>query len=507
MEQEQKQEQEQEQQEEQELPTEEETPQEEKVSEDVQPTKSVKNFWERLDEVFTQNTELRERMEELVEQFPSEQKVNQEYKSFIFQPERIALSSNDDVVPSNDIAWNLKSNQGHKAAETFSSFRIRLKRSIVNPKSIQLLSAVIPNAIQNIPDNQCIFFYYRLRTVANSNLGVWAVGTTYNPGDIVTFGVNTFVCMKTITGLQPIVPYLGVYWLQITLPANTARPNYYDINPYRIQIVFLQPTFGYPPEDTGNYLLYNRTFQDYEDLTNSLVAAANNGITASIVGDLNFYYDTTLNKFQVQGAQVNAATPFYYLPCGYEDPNIPVAMAAASTVASPLYPLLGAYSISDIYTPGYSLNLRLGFTWNGVYPNPFIAGNIYTDPTLLPTLLFFYLRAKDPGVPPTPANWNENLLTANSYGDLVNTSCVRIYTDVSLASAEDSSNQEGLLSVVPVNTSNLGVGFYQNNFSNPLTKIPQILSEIGIRLVNDQGLPYSLPNSATVILEMAITYR
>ena len=97
--------------------------------------------------------------------------------------------------------------------------------------------------------------------------------------------------------------------------------------------------------------------------------------------------------------------------------------------------------------------------------------------------------------------------TANSYPDLVNTSCVRIYCDVTLSSTEDSLGTKGLLSVVPVNTSNLGVGFYQNNFNNELTKIPQIISEVGITMLNDQGQPFYLPNSATVILELGITYH
>ena len=109
-----------------------------------------------------------------------------------------------------------------------------------------------------------------------------------------------------------------------------------------------------------------------------------------------------------------------------------------------------------------------------------------------------------------------NLITFNSYPDLVNTSCVRIYADFTLSSTLDSlgsalpigtSTQQGLLSIIPINTNNLGVGFYQNNFNNPLTKIPQNITEIAIFMLTDQGVPFYLPNSATVLLELAIEYK
>ena len=114
------------------------------------------------------------------------------------------------------------------------------------------------------------------------------------------------------------------------------------------------------------------------------------------------------------------------------------------------------------------------------------------------------MRGKDPVY--LPPDWTPNLLTANSYADLVNTSCVRVYCDTTFGSTQDSTGGGGLLSIVPVNTTNLGVGFYQNNFNNPLTKIPRIIPEINIRLLNDLGQPYLLPNSATVTLELAMEY-
>ena len=479
------------------------------------PTRSVKNFWTRLDEVFNlsmQNAEMKEKFDELLEQFPDRERINGDAKSYVFQPERISLSSNNDINPNTAVNTITASSAGHQVGETFSSFRIRLAKSLVNVKSIQLLSAVIPNATTNIPDNALIFFYYRLRTLAAANQGLWQTGTVYTPGDIVTYNGNTYVVnTRDVAGLSPFPDANPSYQLIDLTGVPTNRPNYFDLHWYNLQVVFINPTLGYPFEETGDLLLYNRTFQDYPDLARTLNFCAGAALNATIPDDIQFIYEPTLNKFQVQGAQVNVASPdnYFYLPAGYDDPNIVTAMATANQVASPLYLIFQQYpNLSDIFTPGYTLNLRLGFTWNGIYPNPY-TNLISSNPTFytqnLPFCFYWYLRKKDPSIL-LPPSWQTNLLTANNYADLVNTSCVKIYTDIALGSTEDSQGDAGLLSVVPVNASNLGVGFYQNNFNNPLTKIPKLISEIGIRLVNDQGAPYLLPNSATVLLELAATY-
>ena len=126
------------------------------------PITDVGTFWQRLDEVLqlvksggTANNKL----ESILETFEETAQINQTpYRSFIFQPERMSITSNDDVIPNNEVVVEVVTkNGGHQPAETFSQFRIRFEKSLVNVKSIQLLSAVIPNAIQNIPDNQLIY--------------------------------------------------------------------------------------------------------------------------------------------------------------------------------------------------------------------------------------------------------------------------------------------------------------------------------------------------------------
>ena len=484
------------------------------AAEERAPTKTVKTFWERLDEVFRLNVEsakMNEKIEELLEQFPDEERIStQRFNSYLFQPSRIGISSNEDItLNTNTILSGTVGQYNHQLVESFNSFRVRLAKSLVNVKSIQLLSAVIPNAIQNIPDNSVIFFYYKLRTVDNANLGAYDNGTTYYPGDIVTFLTQTYVCAQITTGAQPVGTFLGSRWYPIALPLDGTRPNYCDLNPYRIQVVFLNPTNGLPVESVGtnaNPNLMNRTFTDYTDLVAGLNACAASATNASVPGELIFSYSPILNRIGVEFTN----NTFYYLPCGWDDPNIKDAINYYNQGVNN-WPV-NLYVYND-WSPGYTLNLRLGYTWTGVFANPFTSNYWALTGIILSRearSLVLYMRENDPAFP-APLYNPANLLTFNSYPDLVNTSCVRIYTDVTFASTDEGSGwqnqpQGGLLSIVPVNASNLGVSFYQNNFNNPLTKIPKIISEIGIRLVNDQGDPFNLPNSATVLLELAVEY-
>ena len=505
---------------------------------EVQPTQNVKNFWERLDDVFIQNNELRKMMQDLTENFPEFEKARGPDSSFIFQPDRISLCSNDDIQPSTAQSLSApgfptSTTAGHTPSEKFSQFRIRLSRPLRNVKSIQLLSAVIPNAIQNIPDDQVFFFWYRLRQIGDgvtinastANKGAWSGVTPYGAGDIITYLGNTFVAIVSNTNQQPAGANLGIYWTACTLPADTTRPNYYDINQYNIKYLLFTPTYSWPQDflAAGNQLLYNRTFTDYDDLVLNLnYIMLQNQLNNNAQNDISFQYDNVLNKIIMVPNPANIAAGYYYLPCGYEDPNITRFM---SNPANLIYVNGGATSATSFeFNPGYTLNLRLGFTWNGVYLDPYGMTNPWTNLTLQQSL-YWYLRQKDPGfypiIPPPPLppflpQWGQSTITFNNYPDLVNTSCVRIYCDFVFGSTQDSlgSNTpqgsptiQGLLSIIPVNTTNLGVGYYQNNFNNPLKKIPQNITEIGISMFNDQGKAYFLPNSATVILELAIEYN
>jgi hypothetical protein len=405
---------------------------------------------------------------------------------------------------------------GHYPSEKFSSFRIRLKRPLRNVKSIQLLSCVIPNATQNIPDNQTLFLYYKLRTVNQAYQGEWTIGLTYNPGDLITYLGNVYALNTTDTATAPAPPDINPFYTLASFPVDLDSPNYYDLNTTHMNYIYLGPSDGFTYDNVvaGNQNLFNRTYQDYDDLVSALnYIMGQFQICNNSQFDVAFSYDTTLNKIIMEPNPANIAAGKYYIPCGYDDPNVE-RFLNGELIYGPTGELL---DLSRMNIPrGSILNLRLGFTWNGSFPDPFTMTNPWANLDLQ-NALYWYMRPKDPLYYPPPLipDWGQNTFTFNSYPDLVNTSCVRIYADFAFASTQDSlgstntsleTSPDGLLSIVPVNTNNLGVGFYQNNFNNELTKIPQNLTEIGITMLNDQGSPFYLPNSATVLLELGLTY-
>jgi hypothetical protein len=448
------------------------------------PTRDVKTFWNRLDEV----------LEQLETEVPmTDQKP---YKSAIFQPDRIVLSSHDD--PGLLQAVYNSSQGGHQRAETFSSFKIRFSKSLIGVKNIQLLSCIIPAAISNIPDDECMFFFYRLRNLTQSSLGAWSSGTTYIQGDVVSYGGGNYV--SSIDNNRAKIPgFNPTLW--ITCPSDLSNPNYYDLQAKNINSVFLIPTFASDTQDrrpTNQEQLFNKTFTSYQNLVDSLnyclssVGSSGNGTVGA-----TFAFDAVTNKIQFIPQASQIAAGYYFLLCGYNDPNILTYVTSVIPLTQYNdFPLL-------YYRPGYSLNLRLGFTWNGTYPNLSSINNPWTDSNFANSL-YFYMRPNQPGI---GANYNQNVITGNNYGNLVYSNSCRVFCNVTFGSSEDSTGQGGLLSIVPLNTGTLGISYYQNNFNRPLTKLPEILPDIEIRLVTDSGAPYILPNSAAVTLELAIEYK
>ena len=169
-----------------------------------------------------------------------------------------------------------------------------------------------------------------------------------------------------------------------------------------------------------------------------------------------------------------------------------------------------------------TLNLRLGFTWNGSITQ--IASYFPINMTVLEgsaakasVVVSYYNRLRPvPNYVDVSAPFSTSLepttpyivtyYTADSYANLVYTNSVSLYADFTGGSTYDSVGNTQLLACVPMNASNLGVTFYNTTLYCPLTKISDQIYEIEIRMLTDTGAPYNIPNSAIVSLELALTY-
>lgn len=393
------------------------------------------------------------------------------FNSFYYQPERVSISS-DSAADNPNIDGDFEQ-QNFLGLTTFSEFTVKLPRPALNVKSLQLIRASIPNAVQNIPDDECTFWYFRI----------------------------------------PAAQVVGLSDPSILF----SRTN--------LHYVRLLPSY-YKRELNNNSGLYgfNRTFYDYQDLAAELArSCANDPLQAVNAGfipnDISITYDQTINKFIFKGNNTfinndpNQGIQFYYIPAGYLSPAIwePVGPAPfVPTTAPLLYELSRA---DDRYGLGVNgqpyklyktLNLRLGFTWNGL------------NNSLTPAGIAFYLpnslRPPSPNALAFLPNYDINspqaiTYTAENYGQLVFTSCVHVYADITGGSTVDSVGERSqLLAVVPLNASNLGVGFYSPVISTPLTKISSQIYEITIIFRTDNGERFRLPNSAIASLELGLTY-
>ena len=530
--------------------TTEKLPLEEQAQQEIQPTTSVKNFWERLDDVFLQNNQLRQTMQDLVESFPEFERAKGMNISSVFQPDRIVINSKDKLQDTIGIQ-NFSEVETILGNQSYTSLRIKLQKALVNVKSVQLLSAIIPVPQTSLPASERTFLIYKIRNIVNSStgawngatnyvrfdivtfggnyyylnrdwnvfIGAWTPNSLYNPTDVVTYGGNYYYCNFSNTSSvnfpptsqQQIPNTSDLIWTLVSNPLTTnpaqnpffwnkigatgtfdATPNYLDLaNPTNMHYIQLAELIITPPQDVqplpNNDIAYNRIFSDYQDLVDTLNLAATVATQTDIPNELTFVFNALYNRIQVYPTTPSA---FFYLPVGFNDANISVNQQYVTAYPTQYQPM----------------NVRLGFTWNGNIPgftqgtwpvsyNPFQNDVLFN----LVNYMFPYIIQ--------PANIWQNYTTFNQIPDLLYSPAVSIYCDFTQGSTQDSAGNGNLLSVVPLNTQQFGVSFYQNNFNNPLSKVPQVITEINIRMLTDKGLPYYLPNQATVLLELAIDYK
>jgi hypothetical protein len=340
----------------------------------------------------------------------------------------------------------------------------------------------------------------------------WDPTTNFSNGTTVfytsTDGYTYFyLCILNSQGNQPDISPL--YWTQVSRSVSTS-PNWFDIQPglvafNRLWPSTVPPDIYNPTTVTNATTARNTTFPDYPTFVNALNATNQSAYSCQIPGDILFTYNETLNKIQWvpqnQLAWVNGVfnNGYYYLYIGWNDPNYK-AMASLNT-------------LNQKY--GYTLNLRSGFTWNGEFSLPSNPWNGFYGNLLFATQIANYFTpfagSNQQGGPSIysifATNPTKSVVTANSYPDLVYTQSIRLYCDLTQGSTQDSAGNAGLLSVVPLSATSLGVTFYQNNFNNPLTKVPEQILSITIVMKTDSGDDYVLPSSASVSFELGIQYE
>ena len=101
-------------------------------------------------------------MQDILDQFPKRtEEVAIDYKSFLFQPERVSINSRISVQATS--AAYLYQTQN------FTRFSNNFKTPLFNVKTMDLLRTTMSLPIPSIPNSQTVFAYYRIPIVGGGD--------------------------------------------------------------------------------------------------------------------------------------------------------------------------------------------------------------------------------------------------------------------------------------------------------------------------------------------------
>jgi hypothetical protein len=511
--------------------------------EEREPINTVNTFWERLDEV-------------LVNLEGTKDLAAPPARPFLNQPDRVYISSQDDqsqVVSQTDVQ-----------EQTFSQFSVELTKPILNVKSIQLVSATIPQGGLSFPDEECVFWYYKgtkaqiaartYFTLANlyyvrilpsyykpelvynytaTGYSEWVATTTYANGAIVTYNGKQYISIQA-GNINRNPATQTAYWTYqnsvelnalTTFAFNRSYANYTDLNNRLALATANDPFYNYTQNQikawsstttysAGQYVTYNLYL--YVSLKSSnlnnipiisqtfwLVYGLATDIPKFVPNDITLTYSATTGRITMN---VPTGTTNCYISAGYNDTNVQSSSVFLRAITSQSdFLTIMPTGYGQPFTLGRTLNLRLGFTWDG--NNSFLnLTSVISDTSIC---LINRFRPS-----PLPNNSIRELwgaidsittYTADAQPNMVLSNRILIYADFVGPSTTGSGSYENLLCSV-ANAGTLGVLNYMATFFNPLTKVAPEIYTIQIYLRTDTGVPYLLPNSSIVGIELAIQY-
>ena len=260
-----------------------------------------------------------------------------------------------------------------------------------------------------------------------------------------------------------------------------------------LQCVRLQPSYV-PTDLISSVYPVNRVYSNYSDLLGELNKACLYDLNNPyfIAGDISFSLDSN-NKFSFTGINAFSAenpTGYFYSYAGYSDANTETAKAVLKNATQNNFGIQGL--LGQPYFLGRNLNLRLGFCWSG----EILSQNDYRN-HIRPVPNYFLGN---------PVMFNVPTYTAETYADLVYSANLNLYCNLIGGSAYDSTGRPDLLSIIPLNSGQLGVAFYNNVIPTPLSKVPREIYEVQFLLRTDSGDNYVLPDSAITNFEIKIGY-
>ena len=319
-----------------------------------------------------------------------------------------------------------------------------------------------------------------------------------------TTGFNSFRCTfdtpilgaKRCQMLRATVPnalvniqdYQLMFWYW-QLPTATTTPS----DTY-LKCVRLYPSWAVPAAGLGTAYTKNRPVTGPADLVTLLNAAASPGgdsITynpywaGASAQDVSFAYNTQTLQITMTGLTASK----YYAIAGYSDTVVNAANSGAGAQGAVQMNLI-TFLINQPFASQYTLNLRVGYAQSGYSIDQRNDVNGNTRYANLTNSTF----AQNAGINP------------DSFPNLVYTQCIYLYSNIVAGSSLGSGRQHDLLTVMSNNAAPLAVASYVSATLTWLTKVPDNIYEIEVRMYDDANQPLLLPDNAQVNLELAFWY-
>ena len=411
-------------------------------------------------------------------------------------PDRLSLDSFADPDRPNQAAY--------------SSFTNQLGVAVLNAKQLHLLRATIPNVTLQLPDYSLVFFYYQLPSNLTPPIPFYLRAVRLYPSDYVPpSGFTAFT-----------------------------RNSFYNTPSDLVTALNAAATTG------GDNATYNRLWT---------------------LGAASFSYSSTTSKISFTGTNPS----FFYAIAGWNDPNVlavvnnfvrtvpsQVVTNGSTTATFTVSSTVGMFIGSPITVTGCSNpSLNGTFTLIGVSDTTlvissalpaatalFTNGSITSTPNMLTTYNFDTSTSIQPMVsgvtlnqrlgyglsgtcvPPQSfgaqiSNLIANLtgkavqggvglvVNADTFPCLVYTQCIYLYANVVGNTGLGNYGRKNLLAVVAVDKAPFGViqfiGSYNGGEAHPL---PDEIYSFNIEMRDDNNMPFLLPDTANVNVEIAIDY-
>ena len=525
----------------------------------------------------------------------------QDTNLYINQPSLITVSSDS----TNQKTLNTN-------RDSFFTFTCDLKKPAIGAKSLQLVSANIPQAKGlSFSDSELIFPYYRLRTQTNVagytyftetpssyNLYYVRLLPSYYPSNIIPNSQN-YGFNRTFNNYQELSDELAkacaadLRHTNLQGSPSQFLPNdvliSYNETENKFQLtgnnINTNVTPGYPPvwsnlipypinaivyatNEVTNKFFISKTsagnldqfpftspafWDEYVDASVANTKIWNTYLVAGfddpnvLVLQKNLYYNINAENFNIN-ALYNNGDVVYYNDGIYESliaengGNPPSTSPGAWEIYTPgtsnpgslpnLDFLYAQYGLPDIvgipnqpFMQGKTLAKRMGFTWDGrftfdrgsptqpLYWNAGLGINSALLWNRMRPVPFYDFIPPDPPEEvddpiPIPNNnpFTATTFIADAFCNLVYSSVLNIYSEITTASSVDTQSVQNILAMVPINCGQLGITFTNNFLENPLSKINSDIYQITIELRDEIGEPYYISNNGIVTLTLKITY-